>query len=104
MIDSVQKAQDAVDPMKVTVFMTAHRARLIKQQADASTGLQKVNLLVMYGFEELKAGNTQTAIETFDQVLELVRPMQIPGKEMTVLEMKRLLALAHLRLGEQAPR
>lgn len=101
MIDSVQKAQDAIDPMKVTVFMAAHRARLVKQQADASTGLQKVNLLVMYGFEELKAGNTKTAIETFDQVLELVKPMQIPGKEMTVLEMKKLLALAHLRLGEQ---
>lgn len=101
MIDSVQQAQEAVDPMKVTVFMSAHRARLMKQQADASTGLQKVNLLVMYGFEELKAGNTATAIETFNEVMKLVTPMEIPGKEMTMLEMKRLLALAYLRLGEQ---
>ena len=31
----------------------------------------------------------------------MVEPMEIPGKAQTVLEMKKLLALAALRLGEQ---
>ncbi len=101
MIDSVQKAQAAVDPMKVTVFMSAERAKLLKQRVDATSGLDKVNFSVMYGFEELKAGNTASAINIFQEVLKMVDPMQIPGKEQTVLEMKKLLALAALRLGEQ---
>jgi len=101
MIDSVQKAQAAVDPMKVTVFMCAERAQLLKKRAESSEGLNKVNFMVMWGFEELKAGNSEGSIKIFQDVLKLVEPMQIPGKEQTVLEMKKLLALAALRLGEQ---
>ena len=102
MIDSVQKAQNAVDPMKVTVFMAGHRAKMLYQKIQQTTGLEKINTMVMYGFEELKAGNTKQAISAFEQVLKDVEPMQIPGgKEQAVLEMKKLLALAYLRLGEQ---
>jgi len=101
MIDSVQKAQAAVDPMKVTVFMSKQRAELYKQKMQTANGLDKVNLMVMYGFEALKAGDTQNAIDQFQQVLKMVEPLQIPGKDQTVLEMKKLLALAYLRLGEQ---
>ncbi len=101
MIDSVQKAQAAVDPMKVTVFMSAERARLLQQRVESTTGLDKVNFMVMWGFEELKAGNTESAIKIFQDVLKMVEPMEIPGKAQTVLEMKKLLALAALRLGEQ---
>ena len=71
--------------MKVTVFMSAERAKLFKQRADASTGLNKINLLVMYGFEELKAGNSAEGIHTFQQVLDMAEPMNIPGKEQTIL-------------------
>lgn len=101
MIDSVQKAQNAVDPMKITVFMCAERANKLRQRVESTTGLDKVNFTVMYGFEELKAGNTEAAIKAFKDVLSLVEPMSIPGKEQTVLEVKKLLALAGLRLGEQ---
>jgi len=101
MIDSVQKAQAAVDPMKVTVFMSAERARLLQQRVESTSGLDKVNFMVMWGFEELKAGNTESAIRIFQDVLKMVEPMEIPGKAQTVLEMKKLLALAALRLGEQ---
>lgn len=101
MIDSVQKAQAAIDPMKITIFMSAERAKLLRQRVESTTGLNKVNFMVMYGFEELKAGNTSAAIQIFRDVLEMVKPMEIPGKEQTVLEMKKLLALAALRLGEQ---
>lgn len=101
MIDSVQKAQSAVDPMKVMVFMAGQRAQMFKGRADQASGLEKINLLVMYGFEDLKAGNTRSAITTFENVLKMVEPIPIPGKEQTVLEMKKLLALAALRLGEQ---
>ncbi|HJW30782.1 MAG TPA: VCBS repeat-containing protein, partial [Saprospiraceae bacterium] len=101
MIDSVQKAQAAVDPMKVKVFMSRERAAIIRKQMDAASGLNKINLMVMYGFELLKAGETREAIDVFQQVLTAVAPMQIPGKEKTALEVKKLLALAELRLGEQ---
>ncbi|MDZ4746966.1 MAG: CRTAC1 family protein [Saprospiraceae bacterium] len=101
MIDSVQKAQASVDPMKVTVFMSGERAKLLQKRVESTNGLDKVNFMVMWGFEELKAGNTESAITIFQNVLKMVEPMQIPGKEQTVLEMKKLLALGALRLGEQ---
>ncbi len=101
MIDSVQKAQNSVDPMKVMVMMSKERAQLLHQQMQSSNGLQKINAQVMYGFELLKAGDTENAITQFKEVLKTVEPLQIPGKEQTVLEMQKLLALAYLRLGEQ---
>jgi len=101
MIDSVQKAQNAVDPMKVTVMMSRERAQLILRQMQNTTGLQRINAQVMYGFELLKAGDSENAITQFEEVLKTVEPLQIPGKDQTVLEMKKLLALAYLRLGEQ---
>src|SRR6187402_201364 len=48
MIDSVKRAQAAVDPMKVTVFMSAERAQILKQRVESNTGLNKLNFMVMY--------------------------------------------------------
>lgn len=101
MIDSVQKAQAAIDPMKITVFLCAERARMLQQRVASTQGLDKLNFMVMWGFEELKAGHSQEAIRIFDDVLQLAATMQIPGKEQTMLEVKKLKALSALRLGEQ---
>jgi hypothetical protein len=101
MIDSVKAAQSQVDPMKVTVFMSNERAAIYKERAASLEGLNKLNFLVLYGFEELKAGNSKTAMEVFEKVLEMAEPIPIPGKKETMLEVKKLLALAALRLGEQ---
>ncbi len=89
MIDSVQKAQAAVDPMKITVFMSAERAKLLQQRVESTSGLNKVNFMVMWGFEELKAGNTECCYQTLPRCAEMVKPLEIPGKEQTVLEMKK---------------
>jgi hypothetical protein len=101
MIDSVKKAQATVDPMKLTVFLSAQRAQILKQRVESSTGLNKLNFMVMYGFEELKAGNSASAIQILQEVLKMAEPMEIPGKAQTILEVKKLLALSYLRLGEQ---
>ncbi|MEO5905970.1 MAG: VCBS repeat-containing protein, partial [Saprospiraceae bacterium] len=102
MIDSVQKAHRSVDPMKTQIIMTAQRAMLYRQQANAVQGLDKVNFLLMAGFEDLKAGNTAAAMSTFREVLAFVEPIEgLDGKEQTVIEVKKLLALGALRLGEQ---
>jgi hypothetical protein len=101
MIDSVRKAQDAIDPMKVTVLMTKQRAALFKQKSETATGLEKPNLMLMFGFEELKAGHSKEAMRIFQEVLQYVQPLQIEGKDKTVMEIKKLIALSALRLGEQ---
>ena len=101
MIDSVKNAQNAVDPMKVTVILSQQRAAVYEQQANNATGHEKANFMVLHGFEELKAGNSQKAIEIFRNVLTYVGPLEIPGKAQTILEVKKLIALAALRLGEQ---
>jgi hypothetical protein len=101
MIDSVQQAQQLVDPAKVTIILCAQRAELYKQRIEKVTGLDKANMMVMYGFEELKAGNSQQAIDAFQDVLAFVAPMEIPGKEKTIIDVKKMLAIAELRLGEQ---
>ncbi len=102
MIDSVQKAHRSVDPMKTQIIKTAQRALIFRQQADAVQGLDKINFLLMAGFEDLKAGNTQAGITLFREVLAFVEPIEgLAGKEQTMLEVKKLLALGALRLGEQ---
>lgn len=101
MIDSVQKAQNAVDPMKVTVLLYAQRSAVYKQKSDATSGWEKANFMIMYGFEELKGGNSQKAIEIFQNVLEYVAPLEINGKLQTILEIKKLIAISALRMGEQ---
>ena len=102
MIDSVKKAHNAVDPMKTQIIKTAQRAMIFRQQAEAVQGLDKVNFLLMAGFEDLKAGNTQAGIDLFREVLNFVEPIEgLEGKEKTMLEVKKLLALGALRLGEQ---
>ena len=101
MIDSVRKAQVAIDPMKVTVLMTTQRAALFKQKSETATGIEKANFMLMFGFEELKAGNSKAAMGIFQEVLKYVQPLQIEGKEKTVMEVKKLLAISALRLGEQ---
>ena len=101
MIDSVQKAQQRVDPMKVTAFMSIRRAAIYAQKMEASSGVEKANFMLLYGFEELKAGNSKKAMEIFRNVLTYVEPLQIPGKPQTVHEVKKLIALSALRLGEQ---
>lgn len=101
MIDSVQQAQNKVDPAKVNIILCAQRAQMYKARLSSVSGLEKANLMVMYGFEELKAGNTQQAIDAFQDCITFVTPMQIPGKEKTILEVKKMLAIADLRLGEQ---
>ena len=93
MIDSIRKAQEAVDPMKVLVILAPLRAKLYEEQASKSTGLQKANFMVQHGFEELKAGNSKRAIEIFEIVLTYVEPLQIPGKEQTVHEVKNILPI-----------
>ncbi|MEP6794464.1 MAG: hypothetical protein ABJB16_09080, partial [Saprospiraceae bacterium] len=99
MIDSIQKAQQKVDPAKVNIILCAQRAETYKARLPSVSGLEKANLMVMYGFEELKAGNTQQAMDAFQECITFVTPMQIPGKEKTILEVKKMLAIAALRLG-----
>jgi hypothetical protein len=101
MIDSVQHAQSMIDPAKVNIILSHERAGMYKKRIGSVSGLEKANLLVMYGFEEMKAGNTRDAIDAFKQVIDFVKPMEIPGKEKTVLDVKKMLAIAELRLGEQ---
>src|SRR5687768_15991345 len=101
MIDSVQKAQKAIDPLKVTVLLSRERAAIYRQKAESTSGIEKANYMVLHGFEELKAGNSQNAIDIFRNVLTFAEPLEIPGKDRTLLEVKKLLALSYLRLGEQ---
>src|SRR4030095_7760254 len=101
MIDSVQKAQNAIDPTKVNIILSHERAELYKKKLESLTGLEKANMMVMYGFEELKAGNSKVALDAFEDVISFVQPLEIPGKDRTILDVKKMMAIAALRLGEQ---
>lgn len=101
MIDSVRKAQDRVDPSVISFYLTDVRAEMFREQVEKVSGLEKANLMLTYGFEELKAGETEKAIEVFESVLEFVEPVQVEGKEQVIVEIKKLLAVAYLRKGEQ---
>lgn len=101
MIDSVKKAHNSVDPMKVSSYLAVQKAAMYAQKLQTATGLEKGNYMLQYGFEELKAGNSQKAMDVFREILVMVEPIEVEGKAKTILEIKKLIALAALRLGEQ---
>lgn len=101
MIDSTNRAREEVDPSKVSFYLTKERAAKLKEAFPKAQGVEQINLYLRYGFEELKAGNSEQAIQVFSDIVDRSRNLPEEQQSTFVYEVKKLLALSYLRLGEQ---
>ncbi|MFK7807380.1 MAG: FG-GAP-like repeat-containing protein [Saprospiraceae bacterium] len=100
MIQLLQEAHAAIDPMKVAYHQNSVRAELVKGKLTASTDLnQQIATRGNYGNELLLAGKTHEAIVEIEKLMETLRKNNAPTS--SINHVNRLLAIAYMRLGEQ---
>lgn len=98
--------RDGGDPM-ANPFLNRKRAELFgKQLSDLLSAPRRsvsraLSLYFNYGYELLHAGETRAAIKQFTRLNDLIRERQVALSSAQAERIKRLMILAHLRLGEQ---
>jgi hypothetical protein len=101
MIRLVNEANSKVDALKNPYSLNAQRASHFFNLAQQATdGAQQVNYYAQYAYESLNAGNNEEAIKILEQLLPVIQQTNPPSPE-GVRMVKRLLALAYFRIGEQ---
>jgi tetratricopeptide (TPR) repeat protein len=85
----------------VPYFRNSRRAEQFRQQMEAATDpFQKANAQLYYGYELLNAGQNEQAIVVLEDLRKKLETMQFQDPKIWK-EIKRILALSYIRLGEQ---
>ncbi len=101
MIKHLEQAKNQIDPMQVTYFENGQRAAIFQQRVENSQNPdERYNNTMFYGYELINAGKNEDAIMILEGLLQqlLAINLQQPG---VLYQIKRLIALAYIRLGEQ---
>jgi len=107
MIRKVKEAVSKIDVQNVPYILNSKKVELIYKQIPSATGMQKTQLLFNYGNELMRSGRTEEAINIIQQVLEVANrlepetPAKMQQKELIIFTVKKQLALAYMRKGEQ---
>jgi tetratricopeptide (TPR) repeat protein len=101
MIEKVKTAVSRINPDKITYYLNATRAKRIEQEMQTLTGPARINASVRYAQELLNAGQTDLAIQTFSDLILEIEKLDGGNKEESVHFLKKNLAIAYLRKGEQ---
>lgn len=89
-----------IDPNSNSFYNSEYRLTQYRAQIQSSDFTTRINAWAAYASELLKAGKTDQAITELQPLIQEVR--KIPNTEKSVLDLQRILAIAYLRLGEQA--
>lgn len=85
----------------VPYFRNSRRAEQIRQKMESlSDPIQKANAQLIYGYELLNAGQNEQAIVVLEDLIQKLKAMQFNDAKVW-REIKRILALSYIRLGEQ---
>ena len=98
----VKNAYDSVDIMKIggTTF-NKQRALLYKQKVDNETNPSlKLNYVVEYAVELLKAGDNRGAIELFNSLLEYIKQNNVQLDPETKRNFYSMIGITYMRYGE----
>jgi len=102
MIEKIQAAFKAIDPMQAEYIFNTRRAELLKKKMDDMKPGPERNLVVYdYGIELLRAGQTDQAIEVFENFNNFYKDKFFINKDKILLEFRKQLAISYLRKGEQ---
>ncbi len=97
----VIEAQSKLDPLSISYSLNAERAAEYLEESKTLTGIPKLNKLIKYSTEMLNSGETKPAIAMMESVIKETEQTNIDNKAKAILAMNRMLAIAHIRLGEQ---
>ncbi len=96
----IARAFANMDPTKATFLVGDARVNLFKKQMESSDIQTRLVAWSHYSYELLNAGNTEQAIGELETLLKEYQKHNV-GDE-TKLQFHKLLAIAYLRLGEEA--
>lgn len=100
MANNLAKIYAAIPPMGST-YKNAIRAKYFYNEAQDKDMGTKISLELRAAYENLLAGDTETAIAEYERLILLCESLEISGKEKILTEIKSFYALAYIRLGEQ---
>ena len=96
----LQEAHSRIDPMKVNYHLNSVRAENFKLKIENATNLnEQLNARGSYANELLQAGKTSVAIIEVEALLSELEKYKADSK--VLRHVKRLQAIAYLRLGEE---
>ena len=102
MIEKVQSAWAAIDPLQAEYVFNTKRADLLEKKMESMEPGADRNLVVYdYGIELLRAGQTEKAIEVFENFNNFFKDKFFINKDKILLEFKKQLAISYMRKGEQ---
>lgn len=100
MAERLAQAYRNIDPTKAPYLVNNERVELFKAQTQQGDIPTRINAWSYYAYELLNAGNSDQAVIQLEALLQEIQKYK-PTPD-TMLRFRRLLALAYLRLGEQA--
>lgn len=99
MVKLLQEAYAKIDPMQVPFYSNSLRAQHFKSQMESGADpSQQFVTNLQYAYELLSAGKNEQAVVEFEKLLDAVN--QSGGNPKYVYQVKKLLALSYIRLGE----
>jgi hypothetical protein len=98
MVERIREIHKDVDPVNVS-YLSSERARKYDQMAASSRDLnEQFRLRLMYAYESINAGDNDRAVLVLEQMLNQFRERGVSPE--VSHPVKRLAALAYMRLGE----
>lgn len=102
MIQKVKAAYSKIDPQNVAYVLNEKRVVQLKEKLDKmEVGAARNVVLYDYGVELLRSGQTDEAIDVFENFYNFFRDKEFPDKMKTMDEFKTQLAISYMRKGEQ---
>ncbi|MEL6989050.1 MAG: FG-GAP-like repeat-containing protein, partial [Bacteroidota bacterium] len=101
MISKVKTAVSKINPDNITYYLNESRAQLLESKMANLDGIEKSNMQIQYASELLNAGYTDQSITSFESVIKDLERADIQNKEAILYKIKKQLAIAYMRKGEQ---
>lgn len=101
MIQKVEEAYSRIDPAKVGYILNGRRARILEENLKTAQPQERLFLRYTLAQELLKSGEIDKSISIFMEFLNYFKTQAIPNKGKILSKVKKQLALAYLRKGEQ---
>lgn len=100
MIQILKETGNSMNAQKVAYVKNSERAAFFKNRSENSaTDSERLTNLLQYAYELLNAGQNENAIMEFEKLLQIVEKQGIDPN--AIYQVRRLLALSYIRLGEQ---
>ena len=99
MIRLIKEAQDKINPIRTIYLASSEKADILLEKFNnAKSPQEKFQFGTVGGYDLINAGRNEQAIVMLSQIVEMASKVGAP--QSSILQAKRLLALAYMRLGE----